>query len=71
MIMSTAIERVVHDAEQQLADGTRDLAANDSALARATAAALGDAICPACHGQDGSEQTDPRRPRPRLLSIVL
>ncbi|MFJ9777882.1 hypothetical protein ACIRVF_42695 [Kitasatospora sp. NPDC101157] len=47
MTMSTAIEQVVHEAEQQLTDGTWDLVAADSSLVRETATALAGAIGPA------------------------
>ncbi|MFF1798069.1 hypothetical protein ACFVXQ_28315, partial [Kitasatospora sp. NPDC058263] len=47
MSMVTAVERVIHEAELQLTDGTWELTATDSALARKTAAALDAAIGPA------------------------
>ncbi|MFH9355606.1 hypothetical protein [Kitasatospora sp. NPDC017646] len=45
MITSTA--QVVHDAEHQLTDGTWNLTAHDSALARETTTTPGNAIGPA------------------------
>ncbi|MFH9355386.1 hypothetical protein [Kitasatospora sp. NPDC017646] len=47
MIMSTAVEQAVHEAEYLLTKGTWDLAANESALARDTATALDNAVGPA------------------------
>ncbi|MEU1424044.1 hypothetical protein [Kitasatospora sp. NPDC005751] len=47
MSMVMAVERVIHEAELQLTDGTWELTATDSALARKTAAALDAAIGPA------------------------
>ncbi|MCG6494384.1 hypothetical protein [Kitasatospora sp. A2-31] len=47
MSMFKAVDQVVHEAQLQLADGTWDLSASDSALARQTAAALAGAVGPA------------------------